>query len=244
MKKQILVGLCAAAMTAVLSISALAATTTAMTQSEAEALAGKYIPSGSTKLRTEYDDGRYEISYYNEGNQEKYEVKVSPFSKKITEFDSERFQNFGSLKATLSEEEAKKVVTDELTDAEILSSYLKYDDGLREYEVYFKTDSYYGEYTIHPETGVILERDIKVGSLTTGTASGTTQSSGSSITAEQAKQIAMAQAPGASVTKCKLDRDDGRTIYEVELRNGMWEYEFEIDAAGGQILKFEKDYDD
>ena len=37
---------------------------------------------------------------------------------------------------------------------------------------------------------------------------------------------------------------DGRTIYEVELRNGRMEYDCDIDAVSGQILKWESDYDD
>ena len=42
------------------------------------------------------------------------------------------------------------------------------------------------------------------------------------------------------MVKCQLDRDDGRTIYEVELRNGRMEYDCDIDAVSGQILKWER----
>ena len=70
-------------------------------------------------------------------------------------------------------------------------------------------------------------------------------SSGNVISAEKAKSIALNRAPsGSTVVKCQLDRDDGRTIYEVELRNGRMEYDCDIDAVSGQILKWESDYDD
>lgn len=32
--------------------------------------------------------------------------------------------------------------------------------------------------------------------------------------------------------------------YEVELRNGFWEYDFDIDAVTGAIIKWDQDYDD
>lgn len=41
--------------------------------------------------------------------------------------------------------------------------------------------------------------------------------------------------------RCKLDRDDGLLIYEVEFDVGRTEYEYEIDAAAGTILKAEID---
>lgn len=39
----------------------------------------------------------------------------------------------------------------------------------------------------------------------------------------------------------ELDHDDGLTIYEIEFEVGDVEYEFDINAANGSILDFEKD---
>lgn len=44
-----------------------------------------------------------------------------------------------------------------------------------------------------------------------------------------------------AVSKCQLDYDDGRYVYELELKVGLTEYECEIDAVTGAVLKWEVD---
>lgn len=46
------------------------------------------------------------------------------------------------------------------------------------------------------------------------------------------------------MTDIELDEDDNRLIYEIEIRNGKMEYDFEIDAKTGDIIKYEEDLDD
>ena len=40
-----------------------------------------------------------------------------------------------------------------------------------------------------------------------------------------------------------VDRDDGVTVYEVSFKSGNLEYDYEINAATGAILKAESDRD-
>lgn len=65
---------------------------------------------------------------------------------------------------------------------------------------------------------------------------------------EKAKEIALQKAglteSEVIFEKAELDRDDGRYVYELEFRYGNIEYEAEINAKTGKILKFEKDIDD
>ena len=42
----------------------------------------------------------------------------------------------------------------------------------------------------------------------------------------------------------KLERDDGRTVYEGEMRSGRTDYEFTIDAYTGAVLEWDTDWDD
>ena len=67
--------------------------------------------------------------------------------------------------------------------------------------------------------------------------------SGTAITLEQAKEKALAQA-GLSASQvrylnAKQDRDDGRTVYEGSFYYNEMEYEFEIDAATGNVTEWD-----
>ena len=41
--------------------------------------------------------------------------------------------------------------------------------------------------------------------------------------------------------KVELDEEDGRSVYEMEFLAGGIEYEYEIDASSGEIIKYEAD---
>ena len=66
----------------------------------------------------------------------------------------------------------------------------------------------------------------------------------SDIGAEKVKQIVLAKVQGAvesSIYELERDYDDGRLEYEGSLYHDGYEYEFEIDGATGNILKWEID---
>lgn len=46
------------------------------------------------------------------------------------------------------------------------------------------------------------------------------------------------------VKKVELDYEHGRRVYEIKFYKGAREYEYDIDAENGQVLKFEQGYDD
>ena len=149
-----------------------------------------------------------------------------------------------------------------------LSCQLEYDDGRLEcYEVEFRSGSTEYEYEIGPYDGAIWKAEREThgsaaaagasaaisgntagGNSSAGTASGNTSSSVSSfISAEAAKAAALSHA-GVSTAQvremeCKLDEDDGIDVYEIEFKSAQMEYEYEIDAYTGAILKAEQDWD-
>jgi len=62
------------------------------------------------------------------------------------------------------------------------------------------------------------------------------------IDASEAIAIAQKEFPG-TVTDVELDEDDGRYIYEIEIKANGEEAEFEIDAMTGEIIVIEIDED-
>ena len=67
------------------------------------------------------------------------------------------------------------------------------------------------------------------------------------LSLEQAKQMALdytgVNAADAVFTKAYKSYDDGREVYEIEFYQGGLEYEFNIDAENGSVLKYKKDWD-
>ena len=63
------------------------------------------------------------------------------------------------------------------------------------------------------------------------------------ISMEEAQNIALERVPGATAQdmSIELDRDDGWYIYEGDILYNRMEYEFEIDANTGNILKWEEE---
>lgn len=65
------------------------------------------------------------------------------------------------------------------------------------------------------------------------------------ISEEKAKEIALSKAgitaEGVTFEKIELDNDDGVRKYEIEFRQGNTEYDVDIKADDGTVLKFEKD---
>ena len=68
------------------------------------------------------------------------------------------------------------------------------------------------------------------------------------ITAEEAKQIALRHAglteEQVGFVKTELDFDHGVEVYEVEFKVDRTEYEYEINAETGEVIKAERDHDD
>ena len=145
--------------------------------------------------------------------------------------------------AAITEDQAREIALADagLTAEEVtfLKTKLDRDDGRLVYDVEFYTADYTEyDYEIDAADGTVLSSDFDAEGYTAPTDSAT------AITADQAKEIALAEVPGATVDdiyEFELDRDDGRLEYEGAIWYDGTEYEFTIDGYSGAIRSWEAD---
>ena len=148
--------------------------------------------------------------------------------------------------AAITEEQAKEIAANHagvaLADATFHSVSLDRDDGRQVYDVEFYSGSTEYDYEIDAATGDILSYDYDVENFSIPQQGA---SSGSYIGEEAAKAAALQHAGLTAEQvrweKCELDEDDGRFSYELEFTSGQREYECEVEAFTGEIIKFEQD---
>ena len=124
---------------------------------------------------------------------------------------------------------------DQVTKAD---SRYQVEDKIPEYEVEFCYDTLEFEYTIHADTGEILEYGKEQNSPTGDT------NDQPKLSQETARDIALKHAGVGrneiEDLEIEFEVENGVPVYSVEFRLGKWELEYEIHANTGDILKSEK----
>ncbi len=182
----------------------------------------------------------YEIEF--ETSEKEYDITVDAASGEILEACAERNddavpqgQYIGQDRAT---ELALAYAGVAAADAEDLSCELDEEDGKMAYDVEFEVGETEYAITVDAVDGSILNAQ-------------TEQDNASAmqeqyIGSEKAKALALSHA-GVSVSdaenlSCELDEDD--KIYSIEFEADKMEYELEVDAVNGEILKSETEAED
>ena len=125
------------------------------------------------------------------------------------------------------------------------------DEFPAHYEVELQTAWGEFEYLVDAYTGKVLsgQKDLLAAASTpNATAKPSAPSGGADIGYAKAKSIALNHASlsenQAYDMDIELDDEDGKLVYEIEFKSGNMEYDYEIDAASGAILKHEAELDD
>ena len=209
-------------------------------------------------VKPDWDDGVriYEVEFYTASQEYDYEIHAE--TGHILRRDREAEWNgttasgsssTGSTASTsttdIGEAKAKSVALSHAGISESSTSYIyakkDWDDGRWVYDVEFWADGKEYDYEILASDGTILSYDYDAEYQWNGSSS----TSGDTISTEKVKSIVTDRA-GVSGTfrELKLERDDGRTVYEGEMRSGRTDYEFTIDAYTGAVLEWDTDWDD
>lgn len=132
-----------------------------------------------------------------------------------------------------------------VSDSDVINQSVKEENenGIKIYDVEFATSDWKYSYEIKASDGQIRQADRKRPDVNSSKAS----SGNSQISIDEAKKIAEKHA-GVSgsvhYTKTKLEREDGRNVYEIEFYQNGTEYEFEILASDGSILDYSTERED
>ncbi len=217
------------------------------------------------KLESEKGKKVYEIEFYSEGTEYDYEINANtgkiissdldiedfkiPSSKPQNNSDSSKKENNSSK--TISKDKAEKAALKhagvKASDARFDRTELDNDDGNLHYEIEFYANGYDYDYEVDAKSGAIISFDKEKDDdyVDSGKAS---NSNSSKITKSEAKKLALSHAgvksADAKFSKTELDYDDGRKYYDVEFKAVGYEYDYEIDAESGAILKSDKEKDD
>lgn len=172
------------------------------------------------------------------------------------------FTNRGSTAAAaISETEAQNIALEDAglnqNDVSFTKTNLDRDDGRSQYDIEFiaSADNTKYDYEIDAESGAILSVDRETGRSGNTTSNSTQQNSNASqttspqaegeITADEAKSIALQHAGLAEAdvlyANVEYDRDNGHNEWSVDFATQDTEYDYEINAADGSILKSEKE---
>ena len=146
-------------------------------------------------------------------------------------------------------------------DAREIETELDYERGVMTYEVEFKSAGMEYDYEINAKTGEIIrsrpeiDDDYREPSTSQPVTSQpvtsqpvTSQPSAQYIDKDKAVRTALEHAgvarANARELEAELDTDDGVTHYDVEFKSGGKEYDYEINAVTGEIIRFESEIDD
>lgn len=201
-----------------------------------------------TKVKLDTEDGIkvYEVEFRTSTH--KYDYEINAYSGKVLEYSKKKISAKSSSAKSVSSAKAEQYA---LKHAKVSKSKVKSikteterKKGNKIFEIKFTTSTHKYEYEISAKNGEILSYEKK--RIKKSTSASGSSSSTDFIGAEKAKSIAAASAGITNPVNIsvKLDRDDGRYVYEVELRDGnrIWmEYECEIDAITGKVLSAEWD---
>lgn len=222
---------------AALAVTTLAAADISRDQALQAALSDAALDSSSvsrSRIERDRDDGIvvYEVEFFS-GDWE-YDYVISAADGSILSVSRDRFSRSGaSNDIVLTEAEALQAAfTDSGASSDDYRIRLDRDDRRMAYEVSFTAGGWAYTYKIDAVDGFVLEADRE-----------RVPDQSDLISIDEATSLVLERVDGARAEDVRIreDRDDGRIIYEGSLWTDRYEYEFEIDAATGRFLDWERD---
>ncbi len=210
------------------------------------------------------DDGIavYDVDFYAAGYE--YDYEINAVTGEIRSNEKEVDKNYTAPSDTpaapkteeyIGEAEAKKIALEHAgvkeSDAQWMEVKLDRENRTVVYDVDFDAAGYEYDYEINATTGAVVKSQKEVDDDYRANASSNTNTAPAQtdyIGEAEAKRIAFEHAgineDDAAWIEVKLDREDRTVVYEIDINAAGYEYDYEINAATGAVVKSQKEVDD
>jgi uncharacterized membrane protein YkoI len=196
------------------------------------------------RVQFDYDDMRaiYEVDFYSDNNE--YDYDIDAVTGEILGFDTDRVFSYSNQAQTTQADGAVQGNTSADNTTQGNTSADSTVQGNTSADSTTQGNSAVGGTAQSNQTS----GGSTQGNSTPGNTAGNPVSAYEFITDEEAENAALTHAglssADVSFLRSHLDRDDGRTLYEVSFYYNFTEYEYDIDAVTGNILSYDQDYGD
>jgi uncharacterized membrane protein YkoI len=179
----------------------------------------------------------------------------------VTEYGAQPAEE---LKIILTQEEARAIALNHagLTEADVTWGRGEYEveRGTPEWDVDFRSGDWEYDYEIHAETGAVIKGEkeydpVKVPAATQPAENKPAETqppkeetpAAKKLTEEEAKAIVLKHAGVAEAEviweRSEYEVERGIPEWDIDFRSGDWEYDYEVNAETGAVIKSEKEYD-
>ena len=219
-----------------------------ITTEEAKQIALKYTELAEenvtfSSMKKDSDDREYKIKFFD--NNYEYKININYNSKKITKFQKDIKENNNSNISNnipLTEEEAKQIALSKINKKQDEITFTKVqidrENGKTVYDIYIQDNMKEYEMSIDVETKEII-------AYKENNKNSNPIENKKYIGIEKAKEIVLNHAKltnnQVNFNKIELDVDYNIATYEIEFYYNYYEYDYEINALTGEIIKYEKE---
>ena len=133
----------------------------AIDENSAKKIAEKWVPEDSSYLSINSEEDEYEVKFFHAGSEVFYEIEINKITEKVQEVKTRVKNKQGGKVVKLVKEDICAIILREFPTATVTEIELETAGKYKIYEAKFRTREVKGEMDINPETGAILERELR-----------------------------------------------------------------------------------